>query len=312
MNDNKVWHGHVAMLIANIIWGLMAPVSKDTLNYFIAHDISRFVLPSFRMLGAAVAFWTLSLFVPHEHTTLSDKKKFFLAGMFSIACNQCLFIVGVSYTSPVDASVVTTMLPIVTMIMAAIVLKEPITHLKVLGVVTGMVGALLLVLSNGRAAAIGGDRPILGDALCFLAQISFSCYLVFFRDFIKRWSGVTLMKWMFLFATIVFVPWQIPSILAIDWAEMPLQVILEICYTVFVATFFSFLLIAIGQKRLRPTVVSSYNYVQPIMSTVVSLWWGQAVFGPVKGIAVALVFLGVYIVTQSKSRQQMLQEQNAK
>ena len=305
-----MWHGHVSMLVANVLFGLMAPVSKDTLNYFVENGISRFVLPSFRMAGAALAFWILSLFVRPEPTTRSDRKKFFLAGMFSIAINQTLFIVGVSYTSPVDASVVTTLLPVVTMIMAAIILKEPITHLKVIGVVMGLVGALLLVLSNGTIVSVG-DRPLLGDALCFTAQISFSCYLVFFRDFIKRWSPVTLMKWMFLFATIVFVPWQIPSIAAIDFAALPPTIIAEICYTVFVSTFFCFLLVAIGQKRLRPTTVSSYNYIQPIMSTIVALMWGQAVFGITKGIAVALVFLGVYIVTQSKSRQQILQE-NAK
>ena len=64
----------------------------------------------------------------------------------------------------------------------------------------------------------------------------------------------------------------------------------------------------IGQKTLRPTVISMYNYVQPIVGTSVSILLGMGTFGPAKGVAVTLVFLGVYLVTQSKSRAQMLAE----
>ena len=65
-----------------------------------------------------------------------------------------------------------------------------------------------------------------------------------------------------------------------------------------------------GQKTLRPTVISMYNYIQPIVGTTVSVWLGLGNFGIAKGIAVVLVFTGVYIVTQSKSREQMLAEEN--
>ncbi len=68
----------------------------------------------------------------------------------------------------------------------------------------------------------------------------------------------------------------------------------------------------IGQKTLRPTVISMYNYVQPIVGTSVSILLGMGTFGIAKGIAVALVFTRVYIVTQSKSREQMLAEQAAR
>ena len=68
----------------------------------------------------------------------------------------------------------------------------------------------------------------------------------------------------------------------------------------------------IGQKTLRPTVISMYNYVQPIVGTSVTILSRTGSFGIAKGIAVPLVFTGVYIVTQRKSREQMLAEQAAK
>lgn len=307
MEKSKTFPGHISMFVANMLWGLMAPISKDTLNYFSEHDISAFTLAAFRMIGAAAAFWILSAFMPKQSTTWTDKGKLFLAGMLSIVFNQCLFIIGVSYTSPIDASVVTTMLPIVTMILAAIVLREPITGLKAIGVLLGMSGAILLIMGDGHGFSFSQGN-MTGNLMCLTAQVCFASYLVFFKKFIERFTPVTLMKWMFLSAAIVIVPFAIPEIQRIDFAALPTRIYLEICYTVFVATFFTYLLIPTGQKLLRPTVVSMYNYMQPVMSATVSLLWGLSTFGMVKGIAIGLVFSGVYVVTQSKSRKQMLAE----
>ena len=304
MKDITTWRGHAAMLSANILWGLMAPVSKDALNYFASADISPFVLPAFRILGATIAFWIASIFMPHEHVPAKDKLRLLCAGLLCIVFNQNMFIVGVSFTEPIDASVITTMLPIATMILAAIVLREPITFLKAGGVIVGMTGALLLILSGGKGLTLDHNH-LIGDLMCLSAQVSFACYLVFFKSTIARYRPVTLMKWMFLFSSIVYMPFMAGDIAAIDYSAMPLTVGGEILYVVFAATFFTFFLVPIGQKLLRPTVVSSYNYVQPVVSTIVSLIWGLATFGLLKGIAVSLVFIGVYLVTQSKSRQNM-------
>lgn len=292
------------MLVANMLWGLMAPISKDSLNYFDQHDISAFVLVACRVAGATLAFGILSLFVRHEHTSWHDRRQLFAAALLSVVFNQCLFIVGISFTSSIDASVITTMLPIVTMVLAAIVIREPITGLKAGGVLVGMTGAILLIMGNGQGLSFDANH-IIGDIMCLTAQISFAAYLVFFKKTIIRIDAISLMKWMFLWATIVIVPFVIPELMKIDFTDIPTNVYLEICYTVFVATFFTYLLLSVGQKVLRPTVVSMYNYVQPVMSTAVSLLWGISTFGLVKGIAIGFVFAGVYLVTQSKSKQQI-------
>jgi len=310
-NVQNTYPGHLAMLVSNVLWGLMAPISKDTLNYFHEVGISAFTLAAYRMIGAAVAFWFLSLFLPSEKTTWNDRGKLFIAGMLSIVFNQCLFIVGVSFTTPMDASVVTTMLPIATMILAAIILREPITGLKALGVLLGMSGAILLIMSEGHGFSLRRDN-IIGDMMILVAQFSFAAYLVFFKKIIGKFSPVTLMKWMFLSSAVVIVPFATPHIVSIDYSAMPVKVVLEICYTVFVGTFFTYLLVPTGQKLLRPTTVSMYNYVQPVVSATVALMWGMTTFGVVKGLAIALVFTGVYIVTQSKSRQQLDAEKNTK
>lgn len=65
------------------------------------------------------------------------------------------------------------------------------------------------------------------------------------------------------------------------------------------------MLVPIGQRTLRPTVATMYNYVQPIVASIITVFVGLDTFGLMKSIAIALVFLGVYIVTRSKSREQL-------
>lgn len=293
--------GHAAVLAANIMWGLMAPVSKEALNFFAASGVSPAVLPAMRMIGASACFWLMSIFTRKERVARADMPLLILGGLLSVAFNQNLFICGIAFTSPVDASVVTTMLPIITMLLAAAILGEPITGLKAGGVAIGTAGAILLVMSNGEGLTFDASHA-LGDAMCLGAQLSFAFYLVLCKRVIGKYSPVTLMKWMFLSATVVTLPFSGPSLADIDFPAVPAAVWGEVAYVVFVGTVMTFFLVPIGQKVLRPTVVSSYNYVQPVISAIASLCLGLATFGWVKGLAVALVFCGVMMVSRSRAK----------
>lgn len=124
---------------------------------------------------------------------------FFFAGMLAIVFNQCCFTIGLSITSPVNASIVTTTMPIITMILAAIFLKEPVTSKKVMGIFCGAIGALLLIMGSGHGSG-NGQGNIVGDLLCITAQCSFAVYLTIFKKLIQKYSVVTCMKWMFTYA----------------------------------------------------------------------------------------------------------------
>ena len=289
------------MLMANVMWGCMSPSSKIVLSSGLVNAIS---LTTFRMLGAAVVFWIASLFTRKEHVSHEDLKNLFFAALFGIVFNQGTYVFGVSLTSPIDATIVATSTPIITMIIAAFYLKEPITGMKILGIFVGAAGALTLIFS-GQQAATGGGSSLWGDILCLLAQCSFSIYIVVYKGLIGRYSPITLMKWMFTYSALCTVPFSYNSIAGIDFSTLPLDIYLNIAVVVLGGTFLAYLLIPIGQRILRPTVATMYNYVQPIIASIITVVVGLDTFGLMKGIAIALVFLGVYIVTQSKSKAQM-------
>lgn len=293
--NSKSLQGHLFALAANVMWGLMSPIGKSALQEFSALSVT-----TFRMVGAAAAFWILSIFCRQEHVGHRDMLKIFFASLFALVFNQGIFIFGLSMTSPIDASIVTTTLPIVTMIVAAIYLKEPITNKKVLGIFVGAMGALILIMSSQAVSSGGGS--LVGDLLCLVAQISFSIYLTVFKGLSRRYSAVTINKWMFVYASMCYIPFSYYDISTIHWVSISPVAIIQVFYVVLGGSFLAYLCIMTAQKLLRPTVVSMYNYMQPIVATVVAIFMGIGSFGWQKGIAIALVFLGVYIVTQSKSK----------
>lgn len=285
------------MGMACAFWGLMAPLGKDAMT----HGLDGIDMVTFRVVGGCVLFWVTSLFVKHEHVPLKDKLMFAGAGLLGLVTNQCCYTIGLSITSPINASIVTTSMPIFAMILSAIILKEPITGKKALGVLMGCSGALILILTSASAVSdkVGDIR---GDLLCLGAQFSFALYLALFNPLIRRYSVFTTNKWMFLWASLMIVPFTGSHVAATEWGSVPMKSYLEAAYIVFFATYVGYILTMVGQRTLRPTVVSVYNYVQPIVSVIFSVIMGIGIFQWSHSLAVVLVFSGVWLVNKSRAK----------
>ena len=291
------------MFAACAIWGLMAPVGKDAMT----HGLDGPSMVLIRVAGGALLFWIASLFAKREHVPLKHVLTFAGAAVFGIVCNQCGYTIGLSLTSPINASIVTTSMPIFAMLLAALILKEPITSKKVLGVLMGCSGALILILTS---AAHASDKvgDIRGDLCCLGAQFSYALYLSLFNRFIKQYSIFTVNKWMFLWATVILLPLTGPHTLSMVSQPLPLSTLLETAYVVVFGTFIGYILIINAQKILRPTVVAAYNYVQPIVAVAVSVATGLGILKWTHALAIVLVFAGVTLVNKSKSRRDMERE----
>lgn len=288
-------------------WGLMSPVGKDAM----LHGFDGITMVSFRVAGACLLFWIASLFAPKEQVPWRDRLMFIGAALTGLLFNQCCFTIGLSITSPINASIVTTSMPIFAMILAALILREPITGKKALGVLMGCCGALILILSSAaHADARVGD--IRGDLLCLFAQFSFALYLSLFNPLIKRYNVFTVNKYMFSWATLMLLPLSSYHVYGVISQPIPLLTWIEAGYVVVCGTFFCYILTMIGQRTLRPTVVSVYNYVQPIVAVAASLIMGISTMKLTHVLAVVLVFSGVWLVVKSKSRKDIEEERQEK
>ena len=293
--------GHLAGFIAYAIFGFNIIVCKDLTSDGLIPPLGIFTL---RSLGAGALFWLISLFMPHEKVDRKDFPKIFIASMLGFFTCQITFLVGLPYITPMDCSIMTALAPIYTMIVAAIALKEPITFKKAGGVAVSLAGVIYLILSRSSIAGGPAQTTPFGIVMIVFNILSFSMYLGIFKPLIAKYSVVTFMKWIFLFSFCVAAPFSAKGLTEVDWAGIPSVQYAELAYLIICATFITYFLIPVAQKRIRPTIISMYSYVQPIIAISISIAIGMDILTWQKVLAAAMVFGGVIIVSYSKSAKQ--------
>ena len=291
--------GHIACLTAYTIFGLNIVICKDLTS---SGAISPLALFTIRSLGAGALFWIISLFLPKQSVERSDLPKILVASILGFFLTQICFLMAISRITPMDCSIVSSLSPIYTMFIAAYVLKEPLSAQKIGGVVLSLCGIIYLILNSVTSTATVVQTTPLGVLLMLGNSLCFSLYLGIFKPTISKYSVVTFMKWIFLFASLLSLPFSARELLSIEFSALPTSYLAELAFLVICATFTTYFLIPVGQKILRPTLVSMYSYIQPIVAIVVSIYVGMDTLSWQKVLAAITVFTGVVLVSYSKKR----------
>ena len=297
MEKNNNTFGHLACFTAYAIFGINIVVCKDLTS---GGAISPLAIFTIRSLGAGALYWILSLFVPQEKVDKQDYLKIFAASFLGFFLTQLTFLKAIPDITPMHCSIISAFTPIFTMFIAAVALKEPITFKKGGGVLLSLCGIIFLIMNNSQGAG-ASESKLGGILLMFLNGLSFALYLGIFRPVIMKYSVVTFMKWIFLFAVMMSLPFSFREVFSFGWVGIPRVQLLELGFLVLFATFVCYFLIPFGQKRIRPTLVSMYSYVQPIIATVISIGIGMDTVTWQKIIAALMVFAGVFVVNRSKA-----------
>lgn len=294
---NDKLKGHLAIGAAYTIFGLNLVFCKDIAN---SESISPYVLFTLRAIGASALFWLLSAFMPKERIEKDDYWKIAVASLVGLFIPQMTFLMAITMTSAIDTAIIGTLGPIFTMIFAFFFLKEPITGKKAGGVALSFAGILFLIFNSVHAGGAAVTSP-LGVVLLLLNSISFSLYLGIFRPLISKYSVVTFMKWTFLFALMVSLPISAKGLITTNFPAIPINVRWEIGFLIFFATFVAYFLIPYSQKLIRPTLVSMYSYLQPIIAAIVSIWTGIDTLNWQKILSAILIVGGVILVSKSRA-----------
>ncbi len=289
----------MAIAAAYSIFGLNLVLCKDIAN---SEAVSPYVLFTFRAIGASALFWLVSIFQPAEKIEKGDLWRIALASFLGLYLTQMSFLVGITMATAIDSAILGTLGPVFTMIFAYFFIGEPITGKKAGGVTVALAGVIFLILNSVHAGGASSTTP-LGFVMLLINSLTFSMYLGIFRPLISKYSVVTFMKWAFLFALLMSLPFSVKGMFTMDYAAVPVLVRWEIGYLIIFATFIAYYLIPYGQKRIRPTLVSMYNYLSPIIATVVSIWTGIDHLTWQKVVAASAIVGGVILVSKSRSAQ---------
>ena len=296
MKSDKL-SGHLSIAGAYTIFGLNIVFCKDIAN---SAAVSPIVLFTLRALGASALFWLLSIFTPKEKVERGDFPKIAAASFVGLFVPQLTFLKAITMATTIDTAIMGTLGPIFTMIFAFLFLGEPITGKKAGGVALSFAGVIFLIFNSVHTGGVSATSP-LGIVFLLLNCLSFSLYLGVFRPLISKYSVVTFSKWTFLFSLLLSLPFSYKGLVNTDFAAVPSLVRWEIGYLVFFATFVAYFLIPFGQKHLRPTLVSMYTYLQPIIAAIVSIWAGMDVITWQKLAATVLIVGGVILVSRSRA-----------
>ena len=283
----------IAVSIATLIYGVTYTIAKDVVpNYIKPYG---FIL--LRVSSATLIFWTVGLFTKQQKVEKSDYKKILIASFFGITLNMLAFFKGLSLTSPISASVMMVTSPIMVLIFSSILIRKPIGKQRILGVFIGLVGAIFLI-TLGNSSTENSTNSAFGNFLVFLNAASYGLYLVLAKDLVKKYNPIVFIKWLYLFGLIFVIPFGYSELTAVIWEEIPTNIYWNISFVLLFTTCITYLFNLYGLSKLKPTTVSVFIYLQPVIATIYALIVGSDSLNFVKLCATLLIFLGVYLVTK--------------
>ncbi|WP_109437893.1 MULTISPECIES: DMT family transporter [Aquimarina] len=296
MISNKT-KAHIALLSVNMIYGANYLIAKGLMP----NKIEASALVFLRISGAGILFFVLKYFVK-EKVERKDIARLALCGLLGVATNQFFSMNGLSLTSPVDAAIIITAMPIFTVIISYFLLKEPLTLQRILGISIGGAGAVLLIYLGNSGLGTGS---LLGNIFVSINALAFAFYLVIVKPLMSKYKPITVIVWTFLFGFIFMFPFCIQKLIHTDFQSFDASSWISLTYVVIGPTFFAYLLNMFALQFVKPTVSSSYIYVQPavamILVAVVSYFVVNSQYqGDItlpKLLCCVLIFVGVYLIS---------------
>ena len=288
----------LAATIATTIYGINHTVAKMVMPIY----IGSLGLVLLRVLGATIMFWTISLFFKSKPIEKKDRLTILKCGLFGMSINIAAFIAGLDYSTPVNSSILIIISPIFVVILSFFIFKNKINFIKILGIILGFIGAIILILTADSNSSIGRNIP-LGNFLFIVNSISYAYYLIIVKPMAEKYDLITLFKWLFLIGLVFNFPLGINQFLDVNWQNLPLlQAVLPMAFVVICTTFMTYFLNGYALTKLTSTEVAVFMYLQPIIGVIFAIFTKSDTITLTIIIASMLIFSGVYLTTVLKNR----------
>jgi len=289
---NRSLKAHLSVLIANIIYGANYSIAKEVMPAF----IKPFGFIVIRVSVAAILFFVAAKLFFKEKIAKEDWPRIFACAVFGVTVNQLLFFKGLSLTSPINAGLMMVTNPIFVLILSVIFLNELINLKRIIGIISGIVGAVLLIIYGNRFST--ADSDAVGDICILLNSLSYAIYMVMVLPLMKKYHPVTIMQIVFAIGTVLVLPFGWQEFTQIEWSTFSMSIWWSVVFVVIGTTFFAYLLNTLALRELSAGVVSVYSYLQPLLAAGFAMLLGKDAPNILHLFAAVLIFLGVYLTTR--------------
>ncbi len=291
----------VGATLVSIIYGMTFTIAKDVMPQYV--QPYGFIL--IRVAVSALLFWIAayimnrSRLVPVQPIATADFPRIAAAAFFGVALNMLTFFKGLSYTSPISASVIMVTTPIIVLILSAILLKERMLKRSVFGIVLGLAGTAMLIMYGKSVGS--APNATLGNFLVFVNAVSYGLYLITVKRLMDKYNAFNFVKWIYLFGLIMVLPFGWSELHEIEWSVIPGGIWLKIAFVLVLSTFVTYLLNLVSMRELKPTTIAVFIYLQPVFAAIFAIGLGKDHLTWVKIISAIVIFTGVALVTSKKS-----------
>ncbi|WP_445915239.1 DMT family transporter, partial [Flavobacterium sp.] len=221
----------VAATLVSIIYGVTFTIAKDVMPKYV--DAFGFIV--MRVGGSVLLFWLISFFGPKEKIAKEDFPRIIAAAFFGVAFNMLTFFKGLSYTSPIMGAVLMVTTPMIVLVLSAFIMKERMENRKVLGIILGLAGTITLILYG--KSLVNATNASLGNLLVFVNAVSYGFYLIIVKKLMDKYNAFTFVKWIYTFGFLMVLPFGWGEFQAVDFANLPTDIIWKIGFVVVFSTF---------------------------------------------------------------------------
>ena len=293
MNSRPLLYIEGILLLVSFIWGINPTIMKVGLLYLPPMPYN-----AVRMLVALLFSWlVLSMSKTNKPFEQQDIKPILLVGAVGFFVFQLTFTFGVQNTTAGNSSLLLALVPASVAIINKFFKIEDISGTMILGIVLSLLGVILIVIGSGKEFSASGNH-LYGAIMMLIAQFAYGYYSVFAKPLLNKYSTYQITAYMVMIATALFIPISIPSLMEIEWREVPLIAWFSILYSgIFAICVGNFLWIwAIG--KIGSTRTAIYNNISPIFAVATGYAFLGEGFGWLQLFGALVIFGGMYLTRQ--------------
>ena len=286
------------LIFANLLFGANFSFYVSlTRNYLDFQQI--FML---QVLAASIFFIPFALFSKQSYRIpLRDFGNILIVTVLIVYGWMFMLLWGASYTSPIDASTISTLGPVFTILTGHFLLREKnITWARRIGVVLGFAGAAFLLFDKGFRLAPGSSG--LGNALVLVAVVAIAVNTVIIKPQLQRYGTLVVMGWYYIIGLLITAPFFWKYIADTDFLRLPLSGQAELAYVLVLGTVLPMYLLYRGTEKLTFIHTALYRYIQPVVATVLALVRHQEQIDRTNIIAGVLIFASIILVIRDHDR----------